>query len=801
MSRMAFAERVSHVLRAAGIASVAVGLLTRIAATPAMADAAPPPSESSSSSTQLQQVIVTATRAGAENVQDVPMAITVVKPEEILRLGLTGVEDYARLVPGLSLQENGPLQTSVDIRGIATTSVDITNVQDRSLVAIYYDDTPITLNSVNPDLKVFDLERVEVLKGPQGTLYGAGSMAGTIRLITKKPDPNNFSSTIETTVSDTTSGYGGLNDTLRGMVNLPLVQGKLAVRITGYQEYDTGFIKNAFTTLPDGQQSGTGGRNDYKTQQARIAVGYTPLENLRVDASVTYAHLEAGVNDAYDGLPAYEYTTLEPIYDTDDFRLYNVTVGYDTGGAHFSNSTSYLDRDVNPKFTNDLNGPEIGIPIVTAGLSTQPNEIHDLIDEPRVTGTSGPLKWTVGAFYEHFIRHFLQDSTANDLDAEYAVTNFYGVPIPGYNSLWDGAFHSNDDFSGLQNVAEHQLAEYGELTYTLGHFDLTAGLRHFSWQQEFNLYYGGLFGCNPCTGETNPATGMIYTRGTPLTQAGDASASGNTPRFSAAYHVNDDAMVYTEASKGFRYGGVNQPVPLSICLTGAGNLQSYGQTSAPLTFGPDELWQYSLGEKSSLLDHRLTLNVDTFLIQWENVQTTQYLECSYYYTVNKGNITSKGIELETSARATERLSLSLSASYTNAFANGDISNIGAIDGERAPFFPRQQASVSGTYTIPLAEERMISLDGNFTYKGSAYSTFNPTDPTYAELPASRQLNASVNYATGRYEVGLFGTNLTNGNAIINYANIPSFAVGFQPGREVVYARPRTIGVRFAVNIQ
>ncbi|MFZ1098412.1 MAG: TonB-dependent receptor plug domain-containing protein, partial [Steroidobacteraceae bacterium] len=419
MSRMAFAERVSHVLRAAGIASVAVGLLTRIAATAAMADAAPPPSDSSSSSTQLQQVIVTATRAGAENVQDVPMAITVVKPEEILRLGLTGVEDYARLVPGLSLQENGPLQTSVDIRGIVTTSVGITNVQDRSLVAIYYDDTPITLNSVNPDLKVFDLERVEVLKGPQGTLYGAGSMAGTIRLITKKPDPNNFSSTIETTVSDTTSGYGGLNDTLRGMVNLPLVQGKLAVRITGYQEYDTGFIKNAFTTLPDGQESGTGGRNDYKTQQARIAVGYTPLENLRVDASVTYAHLEAGVNDAYDGLPAYEYTTLEPIYDTDDFRLYNVTVGYDTGGAHFSNSTSYLDRDVNPKFTNDLNGPEIGIPIVTAGLSIQPNEIHDLIDEPRVTGTSGPLKWTVGAFYEHFIRHFLQDSTANDLDAEY----------------------------------------------------------------------------------------------------------------------------------------------------------------------------------------------------------------------------------------------------------------------------------------------------------------------------------------------------------------------------------------------
>jgi iron complex outermembrane recepter protein len=801
MSRMAFAERIRYMLRAAGIASVAVGLLTRIVAMPAMADTAPAPPESTASSTQLQEVIVTAARAGAQNVQDVPMAISVVKPDDILRLGLTGVEDYSRLVPGLSLQENGPLQTSIDIRGIVTTGVDITNVQDRSLVAIYYDDTPITLNSVNPDLKVFDLERVEVLKGPQGTLYGAGAMAGTIRLITKKPDSENFSSTLETTVSDTTSGYGGLNDTVRGMVNLPLVQGKLAVRITGYQEYDTGFIKNAFTTLPDGQESGTGGLNDYKTQQARIAVAYTPLDDLRVDASMTYAHLEAGVNDGYDGLPPYEYTTLEPIYDTDDFRLYNVTVAYDKGGAHFSNSTSYLDRDVNPKFSNDPNGPEIGIPIVTAGLSSQPSEIHDLIDEPRVTGTSGALKWTVGAFYEHFIRHFVQDSTANDLDAEYAVTNFYGVPIPGYNSVWDGAFHSNDDFSGLQNVAEYQLAEYGELTYTvLSRLDLTAGLRHFDWHQEFNLYYGGLFGCNPCTGETNPATGMIYTRGTPLTQAGDASASGNTPRFSAAYHLNDDAMVYAEAGKGFRYGGVNQPVPLSICLTGVGNLQYYGQSSAPLTFGPDELWQYSLGEKSSLLDHRLTLNVDTFLIDWEDVQTTQYLECSYYYTVNKGHITSKGVELETTARATERLSLSLSASYTNAYANGDISNIDALDGERAPFFPRQQASATATYTIPLPEECMISLDGNFTYKGSSYSTFNPTNPMYAELPASRQLNASINYGTPRYEVGLFGTNLTNGNVIIDYTNIPTYMVGFQPGRGVVYARPRTIGLRFAVKL-
>jgi iron complex outermembrane recepter protein len=752
------------------------------------------------SSEGLDEIVVTATRAGNRDVQSIPEAISVVSPETMDHLGMTGVDDLSRLVPGLSQQQNSPGESRVDIRGIVTTGIDTTNVQDRSLVAIYYDDTPITLNSSNPDLKVFDLERVEVLKGPQGTLYGAGAMAGTIRMITKQPDLTTFSAKIETTVSDTAAGFGGVNDTVRVMVNAPIIPDIFAIRAVGYQEYDTGFIKNVFTTLPDGQESGTGSKNDYRTQQLRIAAKFTPAEHLRFDASYTYEHMLAGRDAGYSGLSPYEFTSLEDPYIGDNFQLFNLTEHYDWDGLQLSNSSSYLNRDFATITSNDLNDPTEGIPTVEPGVSIRNNRVRDFIDELRVTGSAPDLKYTAGVFFEQFKRYFFQDEPSTGLDALYAVDNFYGVPLPGYNSVWDGAFHSNDDFSGLQNINEHQLAVYAEATYTiLTRLDMTAGVRYFDWHQAFNLYYGGSFGCNPCTGETNPATGALYTRGTPLAESGDANASGFNPRYSLAYHLSDETLAYVEAAKGFRYGGVNQPVPLSICVTGPGNLNSFGLDRAPISFGPDKLWQYSIGEKSTLLNNRLRLNADAFLIDWTDVQTEQELACSYYYSVNKGDVRSKGVELEATAKLTPQLTVDVSGAYTNAFANGNIPTIGALNGESVPYFPKIQASLSLSYAIPLASDRELSFDGNFNYKSVAYSTFNPSAYDYYELPSSTQMNLGATYHVGRYEFGVYGTNITDGTKIVSYSYTLPSTVGFQPGDQVIYARPRTFGVRAAAS--
>jgi len=748
-------------------------------------------------SDQLEEIVVTANRGAAENLQVVPMAISVVSPQAIEDLGMTGFEDYSRLVPGLSLQEIGPGETRLDIRGVVTTGLDVTNVQDRSLVAFYYDETPITLQSSNPDLKVFDLQRVEVLKGPQGTLYGAGAMAGTVRLITIKPDSTTYSGTFETTLSDTPAGFGGFNYTLRGMVNLPITEDKAALRIVAYREFDTGFIKNVFSVLPDGQTTGDGHQNDYATEQARIALRLTPTDQLTIDTTITYAHTHGGLNDAYDGLGGpYRYTGFEDEFSADNFVLYNATVGYDFDNVQFTNSTSYLDRHINTTISNDLNDAYLGLGLVTPGVSTQANHVQDVIEEARASGTSDHvfgasdnLKWTAGLFYENFVRRYYEDEPSANFDSLYGTA----YVTPAYSSFDDGAFNRNDDFSGTQDIHENQVAIYAEATYTvLPGLDLTAGLRYFDWHQKFNLYFGGAFGCNPCT--YADANGKIVP-GSGLNQDGDAGAKGVNPRFAAAYHFSTDVMVYAEAAKGFRYGGVNQPTPLSICLNGAGNLKSFGLNAAPIAFGPDKLWQYSLGEKSTLLDHRLTFNADAFYIDWQDVQTEQLLSCSYYYVVNKGQITSKGLEFDTSYKVTPALTVSLNGAYTDATANGNLPNIGALNGESTPYFPKYQASFSATYVIPLENDNNITLESNYSFKGKSYNNFNPSNPNYAELPSSTDLNLSVNYITPSYEVGFYGHNVTDDLKVINYSALQSFLADYQPGRRVVYARPRTFGVR------
>jgi iron complex outermembrane receptor protein len=781
-------------------ALLAVSMMALIASGRAMgqsADQAP----GAQASDKLEEIVVTANRGAAENVQVVPMAISVINPQAIEDLGMTGFEDYSRLVPGLSLQEIGPGETRLDIRGIVTTGLDVTNVQDRSLVAFYYDETPITLQSSNPDLKVFDLQRVEVLKGPQGTLYGAGAMAGTVRLITVKPDSTTYSGTFETTLSDTPAGYGGFNYTLRGMVNLPITEGKAALRIVAYREFDTGFIQNVFTTLPDGQTTGDGNKNNYGTEQARVALRLTPTDQLTIDSTITYAHTHGGLNDAYDGLGGpYRYTGYEDEFSADNFVLYNATVGYDFGNVQATNSTSYLDRHINTTISNDLNDAYLGLGLVTPGVSEQANHVQDVIEEARFTGTedhlfgaSDTLKWTAGLFYENFVRRYYEDEPSANFDSLYGTA----YVTPAYSSLDDGAFNRNDDFSGTQDIHENQVALYAQATYTIvPDLDLTVGLRYFDWHQKFHLYFGGAFGCSPCS-YANSSGGIV--RGSGLTEDGDAGAKGVNPRFAAAYHFDDDIMVYAEAAKGFRYGGVNQPTPLSLCLTGPGNLQSFGLNAAPTAFGPDKLWQYSLGEKATMLDHRLTFNADGFYIDWQDVQTQQTLTCSYYYVVNKGQISSKGFEFDTSYKVTPDLTVSLNGAYTDATANGNLPNIGALNGESTPYFPKYQASFSATYVIPLQNDNNISLEGNYSFKGKSYNNFNPNNPTFAELPSSTDLNLSINYITPAYEIGVYGHNITDDLRVINYTALRSFLADYQPGRGAVYARPRTFGLRAKAN--
>lgn len=788
------------------------------------ADAAAP----SGAATQVQEVIVTANRAGKENLQNVAMAISAVNINQIDQAGQGAITDLTKFTPSLSITQGAPGQNKFDMRGLSTGGYAISDTSDRSLVAVYLDDTPISVQGQTPDLRIYDLDRVEILRGPQGTLYGAGSMAGTIRFITAKPNTGAYFGTFEATGSGT--DHGGPNYSLRGMVNMPLISDKLALRATLYQGEDSGFIDNiGLRDKPDA--------NLNRTTQARVALRWTPNEKFTADFSYTYEKSRAyGLDQEFTGLAPLTISSNGPEGTRDDFHLYAINWDYDLGFADLVSASSYTWRRIGFQASIEPTigyffANYVGLPLSTTTypLYNPPTsysqqiadqlppeffqisqKLHDYMQEVRlVSKDNSRIKWTVGAFYEHQTRALYQDIPTPGFDVLSYENCFFGPTCGGapfntpnglYNSQTvDGAFHPDDIFSGLQDETEHQIAFFTDDTWHVTHkLDLTAGLRYFNFHENYFLFESGVYG---------------VLNHVPLTENTTLSAHGFNPRFNASYHVNDDLMVYAEAAKGFRYGGANQPVPIgSSGIAGqcAQNLAAYGYTSAPLTFGPDHLWSYSVGEKARLADGRLILNADAYWIDWQNVQTRLALNCSYFFTDNKGKIRSRGVELETTFRLTPEITVAANGSYNDARSNGDIAATGAFNGDLAPYFPRWIASVAAFYDRPLGQGS-LHAQVSYQFRGDEQTAFNPLattivngklvatgpNPVFAVIPTQNNVSASIAYDIGRYEIGVFGANLTNGVGVTDIGRATYYAV-YQAGDRDTVARPRTIGARLKV---
>ncbi|WP_404366720.1 TonB-dependent receptor [Sphingomonas sp. MMS24-J45] len=771
----------------------------------------------------LTDIVVTASRSGAESLQKVPIAVSVVNVDQITKSNQGNLVDLAKFTPSLSITEGAPGFNKFNMRGLSTGGYASSDTSDRTLVAVYLDDTPISLQGQTPDLKVYDLERVEVLRGPQGTLFGAGSMAGTIRFVTAKPNLTKFFGTAEAGIATTEHGAASYN--IRGMVNLPLVSDTLAVRANFYVGRDGGYIDNI--GLRNKQNA-----NSNNTYQGRVAVRWTPSSDLTVDGSITYERsIARGLNSAFSGLAPYTILTNGPEGTDDRFRLYQLGADYDAGFANLIVTGAYTDRaigfdaSVEPQigyFFQDYGSPltprtdryplfEAPTAYSDALARSLPPEYYqidqklkDYMGEARLVSKSGgPLKWTVGVFYEQQDRHLRQDIPVPGFDTLSYMNTFYGpFNVPGglYNSQTvDKAFQPNDIYSGLQDVNEHQFAAYADWTWHVtDRLDLTAGVRYFNFKEKYYLYSSGFYG---------------VVNGVPLTTNATLKSNGFNPRGNISFKVNDDFLVYGEVAKGFRYGGGNQPVPLgSAGIAGqcTNDLASYGYTSAPLTFGPDKLWNYTIGEKAKLAGGRVTLNVSAYYIDWSDVQSRLRLNCSYFFTDNKGKITSKGLELETSVKATPELTLTLAGSYNSSTANGDIPTVGAFNGDRTPYYPQLTANFQAFYDRPVGSGEM-HLQFGYQFQSSQNTTFNnfttalvagkltATGPsqTFAVIPESHNLSASATYNIGNFEFGVYGNNLANGVTVTNIARATYYQV-YQAGSRNTLARPRTIGLRAKV---
>ena len=812
------ARRARWLLSGAAIALAAPALADPQVAADATAQTTPPvPSD------ELNDIIVTANRSGAESLQNVPIAVAVVNVDQITKSGQGNLVDLAKFTPSLSITEGAPGYNKFNMRGLSTGGYASSDTSDRSLVAVYLDDTPISVQGQTPDLKVYDLERVEVLRGPQGTLYGAGSMAGTIRFVTAKPDLNRFFGTAEAGVATTEHGEASFN--LRGMVNLPIVADTLAVRGNFYVGRDGGYIDNIGKRNRDNA-------NRNNTYQGRIAARWTPSPAVTVDASFTYERSKAdGLNIAFSGLKPYTILTNGPEGTDDRFRLYTLGADFDAGFADVIVSGAYTDRaigfdaSVEPQIAYFFQDYGTGLPISTTTypLFTAPTsydqnislllpaelyqidqKLKDYMLEGRlVSKPGGPVTWTVGAFYEKQKRHLRQDIPTPGFDTLSYENLFYGpfnTPDGKYNSQTvDGAFQPDDIFSGLQDVNERQIALYADGTWhATDKLDLTAGVRYFNFKEKYYLFEAGVYG---------------VVNHVPLETNARLKSHGFNPRGNISYHVTDDVMLYGEVAKGFRYGGGNQPVPLGttgIAGQCTSDLANYGYSSAPLTFGPDKLWNYTIGEKAKIAGGRVTLNASAYYIDWSDVQTRLGLNCSYFFTDNKGKITSKGLELESMIKASSELTFSLSGSYNSSKANGDIPTVGAFDGDRTPYYPQWTANAQIFYDRPVGAGD-LHLQFGYQYQSSQNTRFNnfattlvnnaltATGPsqTYAVIPESHNVSASVTYDIGALELGVYGNNLVNGVDITNIGRATYYAV-YQPGSRDTYARPRTIGVRAKV---
>ena len=723
---------------------------------PAIAQDAPVADETSGEEAVGNEIVVTA-RKRSETLQDIPSSIAAIGNEQLGKLGADSLEEFAGQTPGLSMTGNRA-NSQVVLRGVTTGPVNQDQAEIKETVGLYLDETPIAVQRFSPNLKLYDLDRVEVLRGPQGTLYGAGSMAGAIRLITRKPDADAFSASAKGQLA--TIDHGGTTRTLDAMVNVPVVKDVFAIRAVGFYKHNAGFIDNVTTGEDD--------VNSEISKGGRIAARLTPGDTTTIDALVSYQKSRHNARSVYAEEAGYLNTTVarnEPYIDRSLMASLSVNQEFDPFDVTFVGSyrNKKLDYLIETGTFVSFVAPSYrSLPL---GVIDNDADQKDYSAELRLSSkASSRVQWTIGAFYEDKSNFFAQDLTVAGVDA-----------AGGFNSTAFGANRDQLYVSGI-TLSEKQTALFGELVVPIGDkLKATVGGRYFDSKQRSTVRFGGIF--------ADPNVGTFPFRN---------KENGFNPKFNLAYEFDRDHMVYAQAAKGFRLGGTNEPVPATSC---AADLAARGLTRAPESYKSDSLWNYEVGAKTSWLDRALTVNVSAYHIDWKNPQVTAQLGCGFNVFVNAGGLKIDGGELETVIRPTVGLTIRGGLGYTNSRLTDALTFVSGRKGDHAPFVPKWSISGSIDYTHRLSD----ALEGFvfLSYAGTDVrnTRFNPTIAANSRLPAYDVINARVGVNADSWSLELFADNLGNSRGITN-RNFYPFSLTAMTQREVV--TPRTFGVELSV---
>jgi outer membrane receptor protein involved in Fe transport len=698
---------------------------------------------------ELNEIVVTATKR-SESIQTVGLSMTAFDSASLESKGVVSFVDYASAVPNLSFSASGD-------GALAARSVALRGIQGRGTTGMYIDDTPI-IDSLDP--RVLDIDRIEVLRGPQGTLYGARSMGGTIRLITKQPDFKEMSGEAHGNVS--TTSHGGTNYLIDGGLNLPLSD-KVAMRVSAFDQNDDGIFDRAFGPRTAPPTSVRKNVDRSETYGGQIALRWEPIEGLSVTPRVMYERT------TLDGFPYADQRVdnfvQRQVFDLregghDKWTLSSLTINYQASYGTFTSSTSYFDRTTfEHEDSTDVLQLYLGFPDAIPGPITLMRGLTRFAQEARFASSfAGPLQIVSGVFYSD-----------GKVPRDYEWTGV-GLADAGVGAPSDLALAFIDERKTTE------LAFFGEASYqVLPKLKATLGLRYFKNETTFSQNTDGFFYGGPLA-VSEPKT----------------SEDGITPKYLLEYQATPDILLYTSASKGFRIGGNNITLP-----TGPGgcdeDLAAIGLTNEEIrVFKSDTLWDYDIGLKSTFANRRVTLNVAAFRIDWKNIQQSIALpNCGYGYTGNSGKARSKGFELALSARPVEQLTFGLNAGYTDAHITEEGPGSPQAVGSNVYQVPDWTGSLNIEYAAPMYGDYEGFARTDYSYTGSSLSANN--DPINGrERDAYRLLDARLGVRKGAYEVALFGKNLTNEHA--NLADNISIGAEY-PGRpRLVVNRPRTIGV-------
>jgi iron complex outermembrane recepter protein len=751
----------------------------------------------------LEEIVVTATRR-AERLQDVAVSATAFTQEKLDVQGLRNIDDVTRRTPGVTFQRDATTSagnfndedSDINIRGVDSTA-------GTSTVGIYIDDTPIqgrhiSFTSFNAFPALFDLERVEVLRGPQGTLFGAGSEGGTVRFIQPSPDLRTDSVYVRSEAATTHDGAATYE--IGGAVGGPIVADTLGFRVSASFREDGGWV--------DHVNYGTRAVNDSNanyqdTVVVRGALKWAITNRLSITPSVYYQQLRLGDTSAYwpslsdPGASNFENGNAQRNPSTDPFYLAAVKINWDAAFAHFTSDTSYFSRNQHSisdytQFDRALFGLTLPPPPGDLGTSHDADNQNNFYQEIRAQSPdpAAAFLWTAGIFYSHLDENTTERVFDPNLNGEFNAA--YGVPF-----CTPQAPCPNGEIltQPISQIIDRQYALYGDATFKV--FDslkLTAGLRasHISYRGDL-VYYGPFL---------SPTSGPL----TPLAAVGSNDENPITPKAVAAYQPDPNNLLYLSAAKGYRPGGINGPLS-SIC---GSNLASIGLTAGPEIYAADSLWSYELGTKNLLWGGRMQLNASAFVIDWNNIQQAVYLPaCGQNFVENLGKVRSVGGEVEVQTRPVEALLFDVSVAHVDAkYTRTVCAGPSACTGVDAPSQPVVTAGdrlpgapwtflTSAEYTFPAIGSRKPYLRLDFQYT-TAQTALQPiqdpnngvSDPTYTGLPETRNLSLRAGLRFGGIDLSLFAQNLTDSHPVLSHTHDTTSSDLFYDHT----VRPRTVGV-------